>query len=154
MPILEAKKNRAPIPRGVLAAGAGAILGFQIWLAALVFGLAGTPYVAALIPAGAALGLLVTVSLHRRPSSRTRPLPDSPTCRRLAEEKACMDRLDAELEWRGGSGVEKAVEERIVWRELLELELQDLDERMDRIRGAAGIGGTTGKGDSHGHSNS
>lgn len=153
MPILEAKKNRDPIPRGLLAVGAGAILGLQIWLAALVFGLAGTPYAAVLIPAGAAVGFLAAVSFRRRPSARTRPLPDSPTCRRLAEEKARLDRLDAELEWRGGSGVEKAVEERIVWRELLELELQDLDERMDRIGRAAGIGAPTGIGDPDEHGN-
>lgn len=30
----------------------------------------------------------------------------------------------------------KAVEERIIWRELIELELQDVDEQIERISGA------------------
>jgi hypothetical protein len=33
---------------------------------------------------------------------------------------------------------EKAVESRIIWRELLEMELQDVDERIEQIRAAAG----------------
>jgi hypothetical protein len=32
----------------------------------------------------------------------------------------------------------KSIEERIVWRELLELELQDVDEQIERISAAAG----------------
>jgi hypothetical protein len=35
---------------------------------------------------------------------------------------------------------EKFTEERIIWRELLELELQDVDEEMERIIEAAGTG--------------
>ena len=34
--------------------------------------------------------------------------------------------------------LEKAVEERIIWRELLELELEDLDEQIERIEAAVG----------------
>lgn len=36
----------------------------------------------------------------------------------------------------------KSIEERIVWRELLELELQDVDEQIERISAAAGQGPT------------
>ena len=32
----------------------------------------------------------------------------------------------------------KSIEERIVWRELLELELQEVDEQIERISAAAG----------------
>jgi hypothetical protein len=34
----------------------------------------------------------------------------------------------------------KSAEERIIWRELIELELQDVDEQIERISAAAGDG--------------
>ena len=65
----------------------------------------------------------------------------STTWQRLAEEKACLEHLDAERAYRGDSGFGKATEDRIVWRELLDLELQDIDEQVTRICQAAGIFG-------------
>lgn len=62
----------------------------------------------------------------------------STTWQRLAEEKACLEHLDAERAYRGDSGFGKATEDRIVWRELLDLELQDIDEQVRRICQAAG----------------
>lgn len=59
---------------------------------------------------------------------------------RLAEEKACLERLDAEREYRGDSDFGKSNEDRIVWGELLELELQDVDEQVNRICRSAGTG--------------
>lgn len=58
--------------------------------------------------------------------------------RRLAEEKARLEKLDAEREYRGDAGFGKTTEERIVWGELLELELQDIDEQVSRICRHAG----------------
>jgi hypothetical protein len=55
---------------------------------------------------------------------------------RLAEKKACLEYLNAERA-SGDSGFGKTTEDRIVWGELLELELQDIDEQVSRICQAA-----------------
>lgn len=52
---------------------------------------------------------------------------------RLAEEKAFLDQLDAEREYRGEPNFGRAVEDRVIWRELLILELHDIDEEVKRI---------------------
>ena len=52
---------------------------------------------------------------------------------RLAAEKAGLEQLDAERERRGDSRFGRAAEDRIVWNELLDLELQDIDEHVSRI---------------------
>lgn len=57
--------------------------------------------------------------------------------RRLAEEKALLDQLDREREYQG-SDYRKTMEDRLVWGELLDLELQDFDEQLNRIRQTAG----------------
>jgi hypothetical protein len=58
---------------------------------------------------------------------------------RLKEGEALLERLDAERESRGNPSFGKACEERVVWGELLELELQDVDEQLSRIcNGAEG----------------
>jgi len=62
---------------------------------------------------------------------------------RLAEEEADLERLDAERKRRGDLGFGRAAEDRIVWGELLELELQDIDEQVNRICGA--VGGAMGR---------
>ena len=56
---------------------------------------------------------------------------------RLAEARIRLERLDRERSWSGNPLLGKAVEHRLVWRELLDLELQDIDQQMDRICGAA-----------------
>jgi len=57
---------------------------------------------------------------------------------RLDEAKARLEHLDAERALRGDSGFGKTTEDRIVWGELLDLELQDIDERVSSICQAAG----------------
>ena len=54
---------------------------------------------------------------------------------RLAEARVRLERLDRERSWSGNPLLGKAVEHRIVWRELLDLELQDIDEQIERICG-------------------
>jgi hypothetical protein len=58
--------------------------------------------------------------------------------RRLAEGKARLDRLEQERKAGRQPGFGKPVEDRIVWSELLDLELQDIDEQLDRIRQESG----------------
>lgn len=55
---------------------------------------------------------------------------------RLAEGCKTLDALDRERRAEQDPAIGKALEQRIVQRELLELELQDLDDQMDRIREA------------------
>jgi hypothetical protein len=63
----------------------------------------------------------------------------------MAEEKARLDRVEAERKARHDRSFEKVTEQRIIWNELLELELEALDERVDRMRKE--IVATGGKGD-------
>ncbi len=56
---------------------------------------------------------------------------------RLKEGEALLEWLDAERESRGNSSFGKVIEARVVWGELLELELQDADEQLSRICNAA-----------------
>ena len=55
---------------------------------------------------------------------------------RLAEGCKTLDALDRERRAVHDPQIGKAAEQKIVQRELLELELQDLDDQMDRIREA------------------
>ena len=74
------------------------------------------------------------------PEARTTGLEERSTMikQRLAEEKSLLDQLDSEREYRGDSSFRKTAEDRIVWGELLDLELQDFDEQLNRIRQTAG----------------
>ena len=58
---------------------------------------------------------------------------------RLREARVRLKRLDRERAWSGKPLLDKSVENRIVWRELLDLELQDIDEQVERICGAGQI---------------
>ncbi len=58
----------------------------------------------------------------------------SRTGQRLETEKEFLDVLDAQRAQCGRRGFGFATEDRIIWRELLDLELQDLDEQMLRLR--------------------
>jgi hypothetical protein len=51
---------------------------------------------------------------------------------RLAEGRDRLERLDRERSWSGNPLLGKAIEQRIVWRELLDLELQDFDDQIER----------------------
>lgn len=79
-----------------------------------------------------------------RPSVRSKtqaePWRTRTTRQRLAEAVARLERLDAERERRRDSRLGKTTENRIVWSELIELELQEIDEQVSRICDAAGRG--------------
>ena len=74
------------------------------------------------------------------PGARTSGLEERSTMikQRLAEEKSLLDQLDSEREYRSDSNFRKTAEDRIVWGELLDLELQEFDEQLNRIRQTAG----------------
>ena len=52
---------------------------------------------------------------------------------RLADAAACLDRLDQARGMCGDPALGKAIEEGIISRELLDLELQEFDEELERI---------------------
>ena len=52
---------------------------------------------------------------------------------RLVKAAACLESLDRERSSGGDPTLGKAFEKRIVWRELLDLELQDFDEQIERL---------------------
>jgi hypothetical protein len=56
------------------------------------------------------------------------------------EEKACLDYLASERSRRGDPNFGKALEDKAIWRELLDLELEDVDKHIHRIRRSAGLG--------------
>jgi hypothetical protein len=58
---------------------------------------------------------------------------------RLRDEAARLERLDLERERLGDSRFGQFSEDRIVWSELIELELQEVDEQVNRIRDAANL---------------
>jgi hypothetical protein len=74
----------------------------------------------------------------RHGNAEAEPCPVETIRRRLTEQLARLEQLDAERERRGDSRFGKSTEDRIVWGELIELELQDIDEQVSRICGAAG----------------
>ena len=140
--------------RLALGGAIGVIFGFQCWRIAMYgfsipFGL--RPAVFGLVAVGAGLiaGLLIALFVNR-PAHET-PRLDSPVPvpvlhvrtpessalgmirRRLATRKARLDRLDAERKSRAGNGAACIIGDRIIWGELLELELQDLDEQVSRL---------------------
>ena len=53
--------------------------------------------------------------------------------KRLAKAAACLERLDAERACCRDPNLGKGMEERIIWRELLDLELQEFDEEIERF---------------------
>jgi hypothetical protein len=75
------------------------------------------------------------------PCSRTEAPPGlcsyNAICDRLAEGAACLIRLDEERGRRGDSCFGKTAEDRIVWSELIDLEMQEIDEQVSRICDAA-----------------
>lgn len=158
MPILESKLDHAAIPRNLLAGTWGIVLGLffgvpPAW-AATGMGLPWMPYGTAVIIVGLMAGLLIAFTveaLFPRPGEEEAPSalpqlridalapkstknPAAAIRQRLAEEKANLDRLDDQRQRLMGSGYGKAVEERIVWNELLELELQDVDDQIRLTR--------------------
>lgn len=60
-----------------------------------------------------------------------------PTRERLIRGFFCLQNIQLVRNHRQDPHFGKAVEERIVWRELLELELQDVDEQIERVSGVS-----------------
>jgi hypothetical protein len=123
------------IPLGLLFATPGATLAHAVgWL------WAGAAELVAGAVAGLLIALLVDVVLPKmRPAIRAvdggasrDEAPAADIRRRLSEGQAALERLDAERQRRGDPRLGKTAEDRIVWGELLELELQDIDERVSR----------------------
>lgn len=52
---------------------------------------------------------------------------------RLALAATFLERLDQERSSCGDPAQDKAIEERIIWRELLDLEFQEFDEEIERL---------------------
>ena len=61
-----------------------------------------------------------------------------PTHERLMRGFYCLQNIQLVRNHRQDPHFGKAVEERIIWRELLELELQDVDEQIERVAGVNG----------------
>ena len=57
--------------------------------------------------------------------------------KRLAKAAACLERLDEERIVLSDPNLGKTIEERIIWRELLDLELQEFDEQIERLTDVA-----------------
>ena len=52
---------------------------------------------------------------------------------RLAKAAAYLEGLDEERAAGGDPNLGKAIEKRIIWRELLDLELQEFDQEIERL---------------------
>jgi len=68
------------------------------------------------------------------------PAPSFPTHERLARAFSRLEDMQlVRIEWEDPL-LGKSDEERIIWRELLDLELQDVDEQIERISAAVDNG--------------
>ena len=56
---------------------------------------------------------------------------------RLSKAKECLDYLEVEREQRNDPAFGRLFEQQTIWRELLELELQDAEERITSMCDAA-----------------
>ena len=175
MPILELRGGQSATRFILLTCGCGAVFGLLFGLPpAIAIYSAGAPFIpwsAGVLVIGLFAGYLlaflllsfvyrpfvtmVTVPRSDRPAPRVvhpprnGKNPATVTGLRMAEEKARLDHMEAERNARHDRSFEKVTEQRIIWSELLELELEDLDERVDRMRKE--IVATGGKGESDGH---
>jgi hypothetical protein len=132
----------------------GLVFGIPSAFGAHALGLRWVPYGVAAITGGMAAGLVMAFILDalfprsRKSADQLPPVSEQPAgadqakpeaCaaktirQRLAEERACLEDLDAERDRRGDAAFGKTIEDRIVWGELLELELQEIDEQVSRI---------------------
>ena len=100
-----------------------------LWIAAIVEGLVAGPLIALL-----ADSLFVPEPQAESPPTAVKHHVFSRTGERLENEKELLDALAAQRAECRRPGFGIASEERIIWRELLDLELQDLDEQMSRLR--------------------
>jgi hypothetical protein len=134
--------------------GLGLVFGAISAFGALSLGMRLVPYGAAALTVCLASGVLTALIadavfpavLRRRKSEkaavRKTGRRDSPkranrglseTGLRLAREARILENLERERVRRRKPGYSRTAEDRIVWSELLELELQDIDERLEKI---------------------
>jgi hypothetical protein len=52
---------------------------------------------------------------------------------RLASSASALERLDREYSFGSDQLLAQAIERRIIWRELLDLELQNFDEKIEQL---------------------
>ena len=78
---------------------------------------------------------ICTLNLGGRDSQRVGL--DCPTRQRLAKAFSCLQGIEMVRDHRQDPHLGRLEEDRIIWRELLELELQEVDERIARITAAA-----------------
>jgi hypothetical protein len=69
-------------------------------------------------------------------------VPTCPTRQRLTRAFSRLQNIQLVRNHRQDPFFGKSAEVRIVWRELLDLELQDIDEQVERIQRSAGDGST------------
>ena len=82
---------------------------------------------------------ICTLSIRAGDLLQVQP-PGCPTRQRLAKSFSLLQDLHVVRTRRQDPHFEKPVEERIIWRELLELELQAVDEKIERISASAADG--------------
>ncbi len=132
----------------------GLLCSIPVAVYAITLGMKPVPGSIVAIAAGIASGLIVValaagpVPRSQRSPGRRSARPERPASvrsgrsgesaagvipRRLAEENACLEHLLAERECRRDATLGTIAENRIVWRELLDLELQEIDEQVNRI---------------------
>ena len=66
------------------------------------------------------------------------PISGNPTCERLARAFSRLQDIQLVRDFQRDRRLEKTTEDRLIWRELLDLELQEADEKMERLCAAAG----------------
>jgi hypothetical protein len=72
---------------------------------------------------------------HSEPASAGQRSASGVAGRRLKEGKRALDDLDRQRRLRHDESFGHEAEDRIVWRELIDLELQEIDSQLDRYRG-------------------
>jgi hypothetical protein len=153
MPILQRETRQSAVRRILLTTGLGILFGVPPIVALQALGLTWPLYAVAAIAlivgfvlAYSIVGFVVTAPVTPAPvevppsqgtmSFKQPPPGRTPTVidQRLAAEKADLDRLDDERQHLGNPAFGGTEEQRIIWSELLDLELQDIDEQINRIR--------------------
>lgn len=79
---------------------------------------------------------ILGLSLHTNPGP---PATPSPIQRRLAEAFVFVEHLQQQRLQGQDAMLGRFIEERLIWRELLDLELQDIDEQIEGICASAAV---------------
>lgn len=144
MAILESKASQPAIGNILLTAGFGTVFGLLFGLPpAIAICATGVPWfpwgLAASIPGlivADVLAYLVARFVFGLRLFRGRRVADTAAARRLGDAVEKLERFRSERKRRHDPGYEKRTEDRIIWNELLDLELQDIDQQINRITGS------------------